>query len=105
MTNKLVAGMSELLTRTLGEQIKVETVLASGLWQVKADPAQLENAILDLAVNARHSMPHVGPLTIETVNAFVDDAFATEYAIPPGQYVMLAVADTGIGMTPEVIAK
>jgi PAS domain S-box-containing protein len=105
MPNKLVSGMSELLTRTLGEQIKVETVLASGLWQVKADPAQLENAILNLAVNARDAMPDGGRLTIETLNAFVDDAFAKEYAIPPGQYVMMAVADTGIGMTPEVIAK
>jgi signal transduction histidine kinase len=72
--NKLVAGMSELLDRTLGEQVKVETVLAAGLWQVKADPAQLENAILNLAVNARDAMPGGGRLTIETLNAFVDDA-------------------------------
>ena len=103
--NKLVAGMSELLDRTLGEQVKVETVLAAGLWQVKADPAQLENAILNLAVNARDAMPGGGRLTIETLNAFVDDAYAQEYAIEAGQYVLIAVADTGAGMAPEVIAK
>ncbi|MGB7976816.1 MAG: ATP-binding protein [Roseiarcus sp.] len=103
--NKLVAGMSELLDRTLGEQVKVETVLAAGLWQVKADPAQLENAILNLAVNARDAMPGGGRLTIETLNAFVDDAYAQEYAIETGQYVLIAVADTGTGMAPEVIAK
>ena len=103
--NKLVAGMSELLDRTLGEQIKVETVLAAGLWQVMADPAQLENAILNLAVNARDAMPDGGRLTIETMNAFVDDAYAQEYAIEAGQYVLIAVADTGAGMAPEIIAK
>jgi signal transduction histidine kinase/CheY-like chemotaxis protein len=103
--NKLVAGMSELLIRTLGEQVKVETVLAAGLWQVRADPAQLENAILNLAVNARDAMPGGGRLTIETMNAFVDDAYAQEYAIEAGQYVLIAVADTGAGMAPEVIAK
>jgi signal transduction histidine kinase/PAS domain-containing protein/ActR/RegA family two-component response regulator len=103
--NKLVAGMSELLDRTLGEQVKVETVLAAGLWQVKADPAQLENAILNLAVNARDAMPGGGRLTIETQNAFVDDAFAQPYAIEAGQYVLIAVADTGVGMAPDVIAK
>ncbi len=103
--NKLVAGMSELLIRTLGEQIKVETVLAAGLWQVKADPAQLENAILNLAVNARDAMPDGGRLTIETLNAFVDDAYAKEYALEAGQYVLVAVNDTGVGMASEVIAK
>ena len=103
--NKLVAGMSELLARTLGEHVKVETVLAAGLWQVKADPAQLENAILNLAVNARDAMPSGGKLTIETLNAFVDDAYAREYVIEPGQYVLLAVADTGVGMASEVMAK
>jgi PAS domain S-box-containing protein len=105
VVNRLVAGMSELLARTLGEHVKVETVLAAGLWHVKADPAQLENAILNLAVNARDAMPGGGRLTIETLNAFVDDRCAREYAIESGQYVLIAVADTGAGMTPEVIAK
>jgi PAS domain S-box-containing protein len=103
--NRLVAGMSELLARTLGEHVKVETVLAAGLWQVKADPAQLENAILNLAVNARDAMPRGGRLTIETQNAFVDDVYAGEYAIDAGQYVLLAVADTGEGMTAAVMAN
>ncbi len=103
--NQLVAGMSELLTRSLGEQVKVETVLAAGLWQVRADPAQLENAILNLAVNARDAMPGGGKLTIETQNSFVDDVYAREYAIDPGQYVLIAVADAGAGMASDVIAK
>ena len=105
VANKLVAGMSELLARSLGEQIKVETVLAAGLWQIKADPAQLENAILNLAVNARDAMAGGGKLTIETQNAFVDDAYAHEYAMGPGQYVLIAVADTGAGMTSDIIEK
>ncbi|MGE3304463.1 MAG: PAS domain S-box protein [Rhizobiaceae bacterium] len=103
--NRLVAGMSELMTRTLGEPIVVQTVLAAGLWQVKADPGQLENAILNLSVNARDAMPNGGKLTIETSNAFVDDVFAREYSITPGQYVLIAVADTGQGMSADVIAK
>ncbi|MEQ1954341.1 PAS domain S-box protein [Mesorhizobium sp. CN2-181] len=103
--NRMVSGMSELLARTLGEQIDVETVLTAGLWQVKADPGQLENAILNLSVNARDAMSNGGRLTIETSNAFVDDAFAKEFAITPGQYVLIAVADTGTGMNHEVIAK
>ncbi|OJU03429.1 MAG: hypothetical protein BGN87_02420 [Rhizobiales bacterium 65-79] len=103
--NRLVSGMTELLRRTLGEPISIETVLTAGLWQVQADPAQLESAILNLSVNARDAMPDGGKLTIETSNAFVDDAFAREFAITPGQYVLIAVADTGTGMTPEVIAK
>ncbi|HRN87818.1 GAF domain-containing protein [Hyphomicrobium sp.] len=103
--NKLVAGMSELLSRTLGANIEVETVLAAGLWQIKADPAQLENAILNLAVNARDAMPDGGKLTIEAQNVFVDEAYGAEYAIAPGQFVMIAVADTGCGMSVDLIAK
>lgn len=103
--NKLVAGMSELLSRTLGEHIEIQTVLAAGLWQIKADPAQLENTILNLAVNARDAMDEGGKLTIETQNAFVDEPYAKEYAVTPGQFVMLAVADTGEGMSQAVISK
>ncbi len=103
--NRMVSDMSELLVRTLGETIAVQTVLAAGLWQIKADPGQLENAILNLSVNARDAMPNGGKLTIETSNAFVDDAFAREFAIPTGQYVLIAVADNGEGMPPEVMAK
>jgi PAS domain S-box-containing protein len=103
--NRMVADMSELLARTLGEQIVVQTVLGAGLWQVKADPGQLENALLNLSVNARDAMPNGGRLTIETSNVFVDDVFAREFAINPGQYVLIAVADAGEGMAPDVIAK
>jgi signal transduction histidine kinase len=103
--NKLVQGMFDLLSRTLGEAIRVETVLATGLWPVLADANQLESAILNLAVNARDAMEHGGKLTIETTNAPIDGAFAIEYAITPGEYVLLAVTDTGTGMTPDVVAK
>lgn len=103
--NKLVAGMSELLSRTLGDHIQVETVLSAGLWQIKADPAQLENALLNLAVNARDAMPDGGKLTIEAQNIFVDDGYAKEYALSPGQFVMIAVADIGCGMSEDLITK
>jgi signal transduction histidine kinase len=104
--NKLVSGMSELLQRTLGETYRIETVLAGGLWRSFADPGQLENAIVNLAVNARDAMPEGGRLTIETANAYLDDEYAkTRPETVPGQYVMISVTDTGSGMPPEVIAK
>jgi nitrogen-specific signal transduction histidine kinase/CheY-like chemotaxis protein len=103
--NKLVAGMTDLLSRTLGEEVAVQTVLSAGLWQVKADPPQLENAVLNLCVNGRDAMPRGGRLTIETSNAYVDDAIAHEYAIPEGQYVLIAVGDSGVGMSPEIIVR
>ncbi len=98
--NKLVAGMSELLRRTLGEMVMLETVLAGGLWRTQADPNQLENAILNLAVNARDAMPEGGRLTIETANARLDEAYVQGLAepVPPGQYVQVSVSDTGTGM-------
>jgi signal transduction histidine kinase len=101
--NKLVSGMSELLHRTLGDHISVETVLAGGLWTTFADAGQLENALLNLAVNARDAMPEGGRLTIETGNSHLDEAYAAERAeVQPGQYVVICVTDTGMGMTPEV---
>ncbi len=103
--NRLVTGMSELLRRTLGESITIETVLGGGLWRTFADAGELENAVLNLAVNARDAMPDGGKLTIESANAHLDEVYASEYQeVQPGQYVMLAVSDTGIGMTNEVIA-
>ena len=97
--NKLVSGMSELLRRTLGESISLETVLAGGLWRTLIDANQLENALLNLAVNARDAMPAGGKLTIETANAHLDDAYAAAHDdVAPGQYVMLVVSDTGTGM-------
>ena len=103
---RLVTGMSDLLRRTLGEQIAVETVLAGGLWRAHADPNQLEVAIINLAVNARDAMPTGGKLTLETANVHLDERYAAERAeVLPGQYVMLAVTDNGIGMPSEVKAK
>ena len=104
--NKLVTSMSELLRRALGEQISIETVLAGGLWRSHADTGQLENAIVNLAVNARDAMPDGGKLTIETANAHLDDAYAaTRAEVTPGQYVLICVSDTGTGMAAEVIER
>jgi PAS domain S-box-containing protein len=104
--NRLIIGMSDLLTRTLGERIKIESVLSGGLWHVLADSNQVENAVLNLAVNARDAMPDGGKLTIETANTHLDEAYAHAHAeVTAGHYVMLAVSDTGIGMTADVIEK
>ena len=104
--NKLVAGMSELLRRTLGEKTKIETVLAGGLWRARADVAQLESAILNLAINGRDAMADGGMLTIETANAHLDDGYAAaNLDVVAGQYVMIAVSDTGTGMDRETIAR
>jgi PAS domain S-box-containing protein len=104
--NRLVSGMSSLLNRTLGEGVAIETVLSAGLWTVSADVNQLENALLNLAVNARDAMPNGGKLTIETANVDLDEAYAAAHTeVSPGQYVMLAVSDTGIGMDQETIDK
>ncbi len=104
--NSLVASMSELLHRTLGEPILLETVLAGGLWSTHADPNQLENAILNLAVNARDAMPEGGKLTIETANAHLDDRYAAgEPGLLAGQYVLVAVSDVGAGMDAETLKR
>ena len=104
--NKLVSGMSEIINRSLGETIKVETVVGAGLWQTNVDPSQLENALLNLCINARDAMPDGGGLTIETANCHLDEAYSRQNAgIAAGQYVLLAVTDTGTGMTPEVMGK
>ncbi|WP_262297849.1 ATP-binding protein [Microvirga sesbaniae] len=105
--NKLVAGMSELLRRTLGETVVLETVLAGGLWRTQADPNQLENAIVNLAVNARDAMPNGGKLTIETANTRLDEAYVEALAepVPPGQYVQVSVSDTGTGMDKATMEK
>jgi signal transduction histidine kinase/CheY-like chemotaxis protein len=104
--NKLVGGMSELLRGTIGEQIAVETVLAGGLWRSYADPAQVETVLLNLAVNARDAMPSGGKLTIETANTYLDERYAAGHSeVSPGQYVMLSVTDTGVGMPPEVVER
>jgi PAS domain S-box-containing protein len=104
--DRLVAGMSDLLNRALGETVKLEIVSSPGLWRVEADPNQLEAAILNLAVNARDAMPRGGRLTVETANARLDEAYAAEHAeVAPGQYVVIAVTDTGVGMSKETAAR
>ena len=103
--NRMVAGLTDLLARTLGEQVRLETVLGAGLWRAHVDPNQLENVIVNLAVNARDAMPDGGRLTIETSNAHMDDAYAATEGVEAGQYVLVAVSDTGTGMTPDVLAR
>ncbi|WP_421999239.1 PAS domain S-box protein [Reyranella sp.] len=103
--NRLIAGMEELVQRTMGPDIAVEVVGAAGLWTVRADGSQLESALLNLCINARDAMPDGGKLTIETANKWLDDRTARERDLPPGQYVSLCVTDTGTGMTPDVIER
>jgi signal transduction histidine kinase/ActR/RegA family two-component response regulator len=104
--NKLVSGMSELIARSLGGAVRMETVLGGGLWLTLTDPAQLETSILNLCVNARDAMPEGGRLTLETANCHLDDRYARLHpGVPSGQYVLIAVTDTGTGMEPEVAAK
>jgi PAS domain S-box-containing protein len=103
--NRLVSTMEELVRRTVGPSIAIETVLAAGLWPCFCDPNQLENAILNLCINARDAMPDGGRVTIETANTWVDHVAAIERDMPRGQYVAICVADTGTGMPPEVAAR
>lgn len=101
-----VREMDELLRRALGEDIEIETVLAAGLWTTLVDANQLENVILNLSINARDAMPAGGRLTIETGNAALDEGYTAGVPdVAPGQYVMLAISDTGHGMPPEVAAR
>ncbi|MBB4261440.1 MULTISPECIES: PAS domain-containing hybrid sensor histidine kinase/response regulator [unclassified Bradyrhizobium] len=105
--NQLIKGIAELLQRTIGENIAFEVVTGAGTWQAMADPAELENAIVNLAVNARDAMPNGGKLTIETGNAHLDDAYVEglDEPVEPGQYVIIAVSDTGHGMDKDTLAK
>jgi len=104
--NKLISGMSHLLGRAFEERIDIQTVLAGGLWIIEVDPNQLETAILNLAVNARDAMEGTGKLTIETANAHLDEAYAATAAeVIPGQYVVIAVSDTGTGMSRDVAQR
>jgi PAS domain S-box-containing protein len=104
--NALVREETELLRRSLGEHVEVETVLGGGLWKTKVDKGQLQNALFNLAVNARDAMPEGGKVTIETSNAHLDRSYAAQYHdVPAGQYVLIAVSDTGQGMSPEVQAR
>jgi PAS domain S-box-containing protein len=103
--NGLMEGMNELIQRTVGPSIRVETVGATNLWLTLVDVSQLENALLNLCINARDAMPDGGHITIETANRWMDREAARSHDIPEGQYVSLSVTDTGTGMPPDVIAK
>jgi len=103
--NRLISTMEDLVQRTVGPQVKVETVLAIGLWPTLCDPNQLESALLNLCINARDAMPEGGRLTIETANTWLDDRGARERDMEPGQYVAVSVTDTGTGMPPDVLAR
>jgi len=104
--NTLVREISEILRRTLGENVELKPVLSDGVWRTYADANQIESALVNLAVNARDAMPSGGKLTIETQNIFLDAAYArTHTDVSPGQYVMMAVSDTGVGMSAEVMAR
>ena len=100
----LIGGMKEMLARTLGETIDIQTSFAAGLWQANVDPSQLENAILNLTINARDAMPQGGRLVIEASNASLDETYTQNNPdVVPGKYVMVAVSDTGSGMTPDIV--
>ena len=104
--NKMIGSMSDLLNSTLGGQIHIETVTAGGLWTINADAQQLESAILNIAINARDAMPDGGKLTIETANAYLDEAYCRQNPeVEPGQFVMIAITDTGAGMSTETVAR
>ena len=104
--NKLILGMSDLLNRSLGENISLETISGAGLWTVEADAPELESTLLNLALNARDAMPDGGKLTIETSNAYLDDNYCRLHeGLTPGQYVLLAVSDNGAGMSAETIER
>jgi signal transduction histidine kinase len=95
-----------ILRRTLGEGVSIATSLADGLWETRVDPSQMENALLNLAINARDAMPDGGTLTIETANAQLDEHYAALYSeVVPGDYAMLSLTDMGTGMPPEVIER
>lgn len=102
---QLVSSMEDLIGRTIGANIELEAVNAAGLWPSLIDPSQLENAILNLCINARDAMPDGGNITVETANRWFDQRMAKERGVEPGQYISLCVSDTGTGMSPDVIAK
>jgi PAS domain S-box-containing protein len=103
--NKLISSMEELVRRTVGPAIHIETVLAIGLWPTLCDPNQLENALLNLCINARDAMPDGGRITLETTNSWLDERAARARDMQPGQYVAICVSDTGTGMTADVLAR
>jgi PAS domain S-box-containing protein len=103
---RVVRGMEDLVQRAVGESVEVEMAVSASLWNTLVDPHQLENVVLNLAINARDAMPNGGKLTIELSNTMLDDTYVSAaHEVPSGQYVLLAISDTGSGMTPEVLAR
>jgi PAS domain S-box-containing protein len=103
---RFLASLEDLLRRTIGDAIEIETIRSSGLWNTFVDPSQIENAVLNLAINARDAMNGAGKLTLEVGNAYIDDAYARQHPdIKAGQYVLIAATDTGEGMTPDVLER
>jgi PAS domain S-box-containing protein len=103
--NRLVRDLEDMIARTVGPAIQLETVGQAGLWPTLVDPNQLENAVLNLCINARDAMPHGGRITIETANRLMDDRAARAVGLTPGAYVSLCVTDTGTGMTPDIVSR
>jgi signal transduction histidine kinase len=104
--NKLIHSISDLLTRTLGENIELETIGGAGVWKIEADASEMESTLLNLALNARDAMPEGGKLTIETSNAYLDEEYCSQQGeLLPGQYILMAVSDSGAGMSPETIDR
>ena len=104
--NHIVGAMADMLRRTLGAQVETQFTLAANLWPAYADRTQVESALLNLTINARDAMPNGGTLTVETLNAHLDEHYAAQNAgVIPGDYVALAVTDSGAGMAPEVIER
>jgi signal transduction histidine kinase len=103
--NRLVSGMQDMIQRTVGPGIPIEVVGASTAWPAQVDPSQLENALLNLCINARDAMPDGGSIIVETANKWLDERAAREHDMPEGQYLSLCVTDTGAGMPPDVIAR
>jgi two-component system, cell cycle sensor histidine kinase and response regulator CckA len=104
--NNIVANTSKMLSRLIGEDIRFRTTLDPGLKQVKADPGQMEQVLMNLAVNARDAMPDGGSLSIETANVYLDDRYAEQHVdVQPGHHIMLAVSDNGCGMDSKTMAK
>jgi CheY-like chemotaxis protein len=103
--NRLVADMEELVRRTVGPAIHLEVVGLAGLWPALIDVGQLENALLNLCINARDAMPGGGRITIETANKWIDEAGSRQHDLPPGQYLSVCVTDTGTGMPPDLVDK
>ena len=104
--NARLPGVVTILRRTLGEGISITTRIVDGLWETRVDPSQVENALLNLAINARDAMPNGGALTIETANVQLDEHYAALHSeVVPGDYAMVSLTDTGTGMPPEVIER